>query len=128
VEGVFHGDLAGDDLVDLVGDESVRLAVHRVGRLRVGSVDEAEDLAVGLVHPVVLVVDAVVALDREVRLVGLGDICGVDRSVHVVHIHVQRHARHSPWSGCADHTRITRIRRLVVTRQMSFSSPGRRTL
>ena len=36
---------AFDDRVDAVSDETVRLAMDAVGRLRVGRVDQAEDLA-----------------------------------------------------------------------------------
>ena len=57
------------DGVDLVGDQPVRLAVDRVGGLGVGRLDEAEDLARGLVDPVAQVAHAVGALRREVGLV-----------------------------------------------------------
>ncbi len=60
------------DLVDLVGDEAVRLAVHGVGGLRVGGLDEAEDLPRLLVDPVALVLDAVLLLRLQVGLVRLG--------------------------------------------------------
>src|SRR3954451_10649468 len=91
--------LARDDLVDLVSDEAVGLAVHGVGGVRVRRIDQAEDLAVGLVDPVALVVDTVVALDRQVGLVRLRDVAGVDRAVHVVNVHVERHIRPPPPNG-----------------------------
>jgi hypothetical protein len=56
----------------------------------VGSIDEAEDLAVLLVDPVLLVVDSVGTLDPEVGLVGARDIGGLHAG-KVVHVHVRRH-------------------------------------
>src|SRR5690349_13161785 len=61
-------------LEDLVGDQAVRVAVHGVGGLGVGGLDEAEDLPLGLVDPVAQVADAVGLLGGEVGLVGLGDL------------------------------------------------------
>jgi hypothetical protein len=49
------------DLVNLVGDESVRLAADGVGRFRVWGLHEAEDLARLLLYPVALVVDDVLS-------------------------------------------------------------------
>src|SRR5919108_308886 len=46
------GRLAFLDLVDLVRDEPVRLAMDARCGLRVGRLDEAEDLPLGLVDPV----------------------------------------------------------------------------
>src|SRR5438309_1021539 len=83
------------DFVERVGLETVGLAVDAGCRLAVRSIDEAEDLAVLLVHPVMLVVDAVFALDADVRLVGPGDGLGLHPG-DVVHVHVGRHCR-SPW-------------------------------
>jgi len=76
----------------------MRLAVGAIGALLVGSLDQAEDLAIGLVHPVLLVVDAVLALDLEVSLVGSGDVLGLDPR-NVVHIHVRGHSGRSSCSG-----------------------------
>src|SRR5690349_18963283 len=46
------------DQVDLVGDQAVRLSVHRVRGLGVGRVDQAEDLPARLVDPVAQVLHA----------------------------------------------------------------------
>jgi len=62
------------DAVDGVRHQSVRLAVHGVGGLGVGCLDEAEDLALALVDPVAQVVDPVRVLGGEVGLVGLGHV------------------------------------------------------
>src|SRR4030095_2192242 len=62
------------DMVDLVGNQPVCFAVDRVSGLRVGCLDQAEDLARGLVHPVRAVVDAVLALRRDIRLVSTGHV------------------------------------------------------
>src|SRR6185295_6215040 len=78
------------DLVERVRLEPVRLAVDARRGLAVGRIDETEDLAVLLVDPVLLVVDAVVALDLDVGLVGARDGLGRDTG-DVVHVHVRRH-------------------------------------
>src|SRR5262245_3527132 len=65
----FRGDPRSatcDDLEDRVGEEAVGLAVDGDGGVGVGGLDEAEDLPVGLVVPVLPVVDAVRALDPQV--------------------------------------------------------------
>ena len=49
------------------------LAVDTGRRLRVGRLDEAENLALGLAHPVALVVDVVVALNGDVLGVSVAD-------------------------------------------------------
>ena len=56
--------------------EAVGLAVDAGGGLSVGRIDQAEDLAFGLVDPVVLVVHAVLALGGDVGRVGLGNRFG----------------------------------------------------
>src|SRR4051812_32749549 len=86
------GGSAGADLVDLVGDHAVRLTVHRVGRVGVRCLDETEDRAGLLVDPEALVVDAVIALDREVSLVRLGHVVVVDRPTRAMNVHVERHS------------------------------------
>src|SRR5439155_6842715 len=50
------------NLVDVVRDEAVRLAVNGMRSLRAGGFDEAKDLARPLVYPVALVVDTVLRL------------------------------------------------------------------
>ena len=74
-----------------MGLETMRLAVYARGGLAVRSVHEAEHLAGLLVDPVMLVVDPVLTLDLEVRLVSAGDIGRLDPG-DVVDIQVRRHA------------------------------------
>src|SRR5258706_15648461 len=78
------------DLVPLVGHEAVGLAMDTVRGVLVRCVDEAVDMATHFVDPVVLVVDAVLALDAEVGLVRLGNVFGLD-PWKVVAVHVERH-------------------------------------
>jgi hypothetical protein len=80
------------DLVDLVGDEAVRLAMDAVRGLGVGRLDEAEDPAGLLVDPVALVVDAVLALRLDVLHVRVGHVRGRDPSLDLVHVHEERHS------------------------------------
>ena len=54
------------DRVDLVGHKAVGLAVHGMGGIRAGGIDEAEHLAAFRVDPVADVVDAVASLDLQV--------------------------------------------------------------
>src|SRR5688500_4271903 len=68
------GSVALDDRVDVVGQEAVRLAMHRNGGLGVRCLDEAEHLAARVVDPVGLVVDAVLLLDLDVLGVRARDI------------------------------------------------------
>ena len=60
--------------------EAVRLLVHARHRVGGGRLGEAVDLALLLVDPVGLEVDAVLALGREVLLVGVGHVLGRDRA------------------------------------------------
>src|SRR5262245_45828350 len=71
--------------------------------LLVRGIDEAEDLAVLLVDPVVLVVDPVLALDLHVGGVGADDVLGLDAG-DVVLVHVERHAE-TPWCSCGPSVR-----------------------
>jgi hypothetical protein len=66
-------------LLDRVRDEAVRLAVNRVRSVRVGSVDQAEDLAVRLVDPVPQVPNVEFGLRLQVSGVRLGDVVDRDR-------------------------------------------------
>src|SRR4051794_2420976 len=77
--------------MDLVGHQAVRLAVHGIRSLGVGRADEAVDGAGLLIDPVLLVVDAVLALHLQVGLVGLRDVDGLDPTLDVVDVHVERH-------------------------------------
>src|SRR5688572_10347416 len=83
------------DRVDLVGHQTVRLAVHGVRGVGVRRLDQAEDLAALLIHPVVEVAHPVTVLDAEVGRVSPCDV-GRARAVRqvVVNIHVQRHPSH----------------------------------
>jgi hypothetical protein len=60
------------DLVERVGFQPVGLAVDAGCRLPVRRVDEAEDLTVGFVDPVLRIVHAVLVLDPHIGFVGLG--------------------------------------------------------
>src|SRR3954451_2319084 len=73
------------------------LAVHRGSGSSGWRLDEAEHLALGLVHPVAQVVDVVRALRLQVRLVCVGNVVSADAAVDRVHIHVERHVRSPPW-------------------------------
>jgi hypothetical protein len=78
------------DLVERVGLEPVRFSMHPSGGLPVGRVDEAEDLAVLLVNPVVLVIDSVLALHADVGFVCPRDVARLDPG-NVMDVHVCRH-------------------------------------
>jgi hypothetical protein len=60
-------------LVNLVGDEPMGLAMYSLGGLFIRSLNQAEDRAAALVEPVLLIVDAVLILGRQVPLVCLRD-------------------------------------------------------
>lgn len=62
------------DLVDLVGDEAVRLAMDGVGGLRVGGFDQAEGPPGSLVDPIGAVVNSMFALLLDVRRMSLRDV------------------------------------------------------
>jgi hypothetical protein len=69
-----------------VGLEAVGFSMDSRGALAVRRVDQAEDLALLLGDPVLLVVDAVLTLDAHVGLVRFGDILGLDAG-DVVDVH-----------------------------------------
>jgi hypothetical protein len=69
------------DRVDLVGHESVGVAVDRGCILSAVRIHEAEDLAARLIHPVAQIADVVPSLGLEVRRVRLGDVAGGDTSL-----------------------------------------------
>jgi hypothetical protein len=85
------GSLALFHLDELVGHQAVRFAVNGGGRLLVGRFDQAKDLARFFVEPVAPVVDAVLRLGLQIRLVGLLDGIGGQAFDVVVNIHEQRH-------------------------------------
>lgn len=62
------------DPVDLVGDETMSLAVHRIGVVGAFGFDETKDLSSTLVDPVAEVFHPVVILSFQVLLVGSSDI------------------------------------------------------
>ncbi len=70
----------------------MRLAVHGVGGLGGGRVDEAEDRACALVDPVAQVADAVLRLRLEIGEVCLANVLDGDPAVDAVHVHEERHA------------------------------------
>src|SRR5436190_22946533 len=80
----------GLHLVEGVGLEPMCLAMDTGRRLLVRGADEAEDLALGLVDPVLLVVDAVLALDGEISLMGPRHVFRLHAG-DVMHIHVRGH-------------------------------------
>jgi hypothetical protein len=65
--------------------------MHGVRGLRGRCVDQAEDLARGLTHPVAEVLDVVRALRFEVCGVGLGGAIDSGSAVDGVDIHVEGH-------------------------------------
>ena len=85
-------------------DQAVGLTVHRDGCVGVRGFDEAEDLAILLVDPVLLVVDAEPALRVEVGLVCPGDRLGRHGSVQRVDVHEHWHclfpSMSVPFDGC----------------------------
>jgi hypothetical protein len=76
---------------NVVGNQSVSLAMHSVRGLCRRCVDEAEDLALGLTHPVAEVPDVVRALRFEVCGVCLGNVIDRGSAADSVDIHVERH-------------------------------------
>jgi hypothetical protein len=66
--------VAFGDLVDLIGDETMGLAVHPRGRLCIRGIDEAEDLPRLLIDPIPLAVHSVVGLSLQIRLMRAGDV------------------------------------------------------
>ena len=79
------------DLVDLLGDQTVCLAMHVSRDVRGGRVDETEDLARRLVHPVAQVVDAMRPLGAQVGVVGLRHVVEGDGIVQRVDVEEQWH-------------------------------------
>jgi len=75
--------------VDLVGHESVGLAVNRDGVFCGLRLNEAENLAFGFVNPVLSVFDPVLALGIKVLLVGGGGITCRYAAFERVHVHKQ---------------------------------------
>ena len=66
--------VAFGDLVDLVGDKTMSLAVYLHRRLGIRSIDEAEDLPRLLIDPIPFVVHSVLSLRLRVRLMRAGDV------------------------------------------------------
>src|SRR6266540_2413602 len=100
--------------------QAVRLAVHCVRGVGVRRLDQAEDLAALLVHPVVEIAHAVAFLNLQVRGVGSRDVGrGGTVGEAVVHVHVQSHP-FSPPSGA--YGRKTTVPRPF--RRVAWSGPG----
>lgn len=79
------------NLDDVVGDETVRFAVHSSSRVRVRCLDEAVDGALSLVVPVLLVGHAVLLLNSQVCLVSALDRLGREVGDILAGVHVERH-------------------------------------
>ena len=80
--------VAFGDLVDLIGDETMGLAVHPRGRLGIRSIDEAEDLPRLLIDPIPFVVRSVPSLRLQVRLMRAGDVASSYAAADPVHLHI----------------------------------------
>jgi hypothetical protein len=76
---------------NVVGNQSVSLAMYSVRGVRRRCVDQAEDLALGLIHPVAEVPDVVRALRFEVCGVCLGNVIDRGSAVNSMDIHVEGH-------------------------------------
>lgn len=60
------------NLVDLVGNQTVRFAMHLLHRFFAGSFTETDDRACSLIKPVPQVPDPILLLHSQVFLVGFG--------------------------------------------------------
>ena len=78
---------------DLVGYQTMGLAMNGVCCFCARRIDETKDFARLLVDPVALVIDTMRTLDFDVLGVGAGDVRGGHPAVHVMHIHIKRHIR-----------------------------------
>ena len=65
--------------------------MHRVRRLRVGRLHQAEDLPGFLIQPIAQVVHPVRSLRRQIGLVGTSDVSRRHPALHVVYVHEQWH-------------------------------------
>jgi hypothetical protein len=83
--GVFL--CSGCDFYYLVGDFAVGLAVDSLGGVSVRGIAKAKDGALLLAEPVAEIIDAMLALDFKVFLVGLGQIVGGNSRYVPVNIH-----------------------------------------
>src|SRR4051812_7824345 len=72
---------------DLVGDETVAIAVNSRRRFGIGCADEAEDTTRGFVEPVLLVIDATAPLHFQVALMRASDSLGGQAVNVLVNIH-----------------------------------------
>jgi hypothetical protein len=66
----------------------VRLAMDLDGGFGVGRVAKAENLPSLFVHPIFVIVNAVLVLDFNILGVSFGDILGADASRNLVNVHV----------------------------------------
>jgi len=79
-----------------VGDKPVSLAMNDIGRVGTGRFYQAEDPSCLLVYPIVLVIDSMRGLSRQIGLVGLGNIVRRNASLNVMNVHVKGHGHSSP--------------------------------
>ena len=84
---------------DLIGYQAVRLAVDALGGVRVGGLDQAEDLSGRWVDPVPQIADSVALLGRQIGGVCLLGVGQPDRSGKRVDIHEQWHVGFLPLFG-----------------------------
>jgi hypothetical protein len=74
----------------------MRLSMNDVRGVRIGGLDQTEDLSGPLVYPIVDVADVVLVLDLQIRLVRLGHILrGCVLGELAVDIHEERHRHFS---------------------------------
>jgi len=84
--------------MDAIGDQPMGFSVDPDRGLGVWCLDQAEDLAALLIHPILEVVDPVLVLGLDVGRMGLGDVLGGRAfGKALVHIHEQRHHRPLLW-------------------------------
>jgi hypothetical protein len=76
---------------NVVGNQSVSLAMHSVRGLCRRCVDEAEDLALGLTHPVSEVLDVMRACALRSAAWAWANAIDSGSAVNSVDIHVERH-------------------------------------
>ena len=88
---LMDGSAALSHLGDLVGDQTVRLAVHGRCGLLGGCLDQAEDGTASLVEPVLQVVDPMLRLHFEISLVRACDCVSSESVDFVMLVHVERH-------------------------------------
>ena len=84
-------DEVGVDLDQLFGDQAMGMFMDASGRVGVGRLDQAKQLAAVLVEPIFEVIDVILPLDFHVSPMGVGDILPRRIRVDRMDIHVQWH-------------------------------------